>query len=254
MQNRTILATIFNSISSKYKTYNADDMKKTLLLLVSVVTLCSCGNYSKTFNSTEITSVRHVRPFTAIKIKGACDVFFAQSDTFGAKVVGPESRVNAIKTSFSGNTLVVSVEKKFVDVNLFNNNPSPVLYITSPDLIGISMEGSGDFCINGTLDTDTLNLYLKGSGDIEMANVICDEFHSTLLGVGDIDIKSLTAKRSDVKLKGVGDVNIHFVNSGYASLDLQGVGDISLSGNVKKFRKRVHGTGDINFDKLQVGQ
>lgn len=31
-------------------------MKKTLLLLVSVVTLCSCGNYSKTFNSTEVTS------------------------------------------------------------------------------------------------------------------------------------------------------------------------------------------------------
>ena len=116
------------------------------------------------------------------------------------------------------------------------------------------MEGSGDFCINGKLDTDTLNLYLKGSGDIEMANVICDEFHSTLLGVGDIDIKSLTAKRSDVKLKGVGDVKIHFVNSGYASLDLQGVGDIFLSGNVKNFRKRTRGTGDINFDKLRVGQ
>lgn len=227
-------------------------MKSKVFLLLAVITLNACSFNSKPKYGLETTSVRHVRPFNRIEIKGACDVKFTQGDKFEVKVVGAEQLVDLLSTQFKGETLAINVKEPSKIVRWSRGYESPVVYVTSPDLIGIHMEGAGDFEVAGIVDTDTLNVFLKGMGDVELSNVICDEFHTTLLGMGDVDVKSLTAQHSSIHLKGVGDVDVHFVNSGSASCTLEGVGDIKLSGALKRLQKTIRGTGDIDTDALTL--
>jgi hypothetical protein len=229
-------------------------MKKLLLLLLGVVILGSCSVRASRDSGREITSVRSVHPFDQIEIKGLCDVKYKQGDSFGVKIVGDEEMVNQILTEFDGRKLSIKPTKRKVNISLNRRKHTPVVYITSPDLIGIHMEGAGDFEVEGLLDTDTLNVYLKGAGDVDLERVICDEAYITLKGMGDIDIDGLTAQRSVLNLQGVGDVEIEFVNSGSATCRLEGVGDIKLSGNLKSLQKTVKGTGSINVKKLKLEQ
>jgi hypothetical protein len=229
-------------------------MKKLLLLFAAVLTLTSCHTKAKRSYGPEITSVRHARPFEKIQVKGACDVKFAQGDAFSVKVVGADELVKDVVTQFSGTTLTISMKDKHQKFMTFKRKHMPVVYVTSPDLIAIRMEGAGDFEIDGPLDTDTLNVFLKGVGDIELKRVVCDEFYGTLLGTGDIDVDELTAAYSEIRLKGVGDVDVNFVNSGTAVCTLQGVGDVELSGTLQSLQKEVKGTGDIQTKDLKLGK
>ncbi len=213
--------------------------------------LTSCHSGTKRNVGPEITSVRHARPFEKIQVKGACDVKFVQGDTFSVKVVGAEELVKDVVTQFSGTTLSISMKEQQRLVAA-KRRRMPVVYVTSPDLIAIRMEGAGDFEIDGPLDTDTLTVFLKGVGDIELKRVVCDEFYGTLLGTGDIDVDELTATHSEIRLKGVGDVDVNFVNSGTAVCTLQGIGDIELSGTLKSLRKEIKGTGNIDVKNLRL--
>lgn len=229
-------------------------MKKLLLLLLGVVFLSSCSVRANRNPEREITSVRPAHPFDHIEIKGLCDVKYKQGDSFGVKIIGDEEQVKRILTEFDGRKLSIRSKSGKLDFSLNRRKHTPVIYVTSPDLIGIHMEGAGDFEVEDMLDTDTLNVYLKGVGDIEFHRVICDEAYITLTGTGDIDIDGLTAQRSVLNLKGVGDIDIDFINSGSAVCKLQGVGDIKLSGNLKSLQKTVRGTGSIDVENLKLGK
>ena len=225
-------------------------MKKLLVLLIGVVVVSSCNLRNSRNNGAEVTSVRHVRPFDRVEIKGLCDVIFTQGDNFGVKVVGPEALVKQLKTHFSGTTLTIGNDKGVERLRLNGRRNRTTVYISSPDLVGVRLLGMGDFTVAGPLDTDTLNVYLQGMGDMEMENVICDAFNVTLHGMGDIDVHSLTAARSDIRLKGMGDINIEFRSSGHADCSVVGVGEIELSGTLKTLQKQVRGTGSIDVDDL----
>ncbi|MBM6992187.1 MAG: DUF2807 domain-containing protein [Prevotella sp.] len=226
-------------------------MKKLLFLLIAVATLSSCNLNFNRKGGPQVTSVRHTKPFDRIDISSACDVKFTQGDTFGVKIVGEKDAVEKIKTQFSGNTLTITTDDH-LSFDIFANPSSPVIYVTSPDLVDVKLKGVGDFDVEGNLDTDTLNVFIKGVGDVNLNNVICDEFFGTLVGTGDVNVQSLTAQRAVIKLKGTGDIDVNFLNSGDAECTLKGTGDITLSGTLRSLKKDLHGTGDIDLDDLKI--
>ncbi len=227
-------------------------MKKLLLLMLAIVLLASCNINVKNDDGPQVTSVRHTRPFDKIELNSACDVKFVQGDSFSVKVVGAENEVKEVTTEFDGSTLKIGTSKSFSGLNLGKFMSMPTIYVSSPDLIGIRLHGAGNFEMEKPLDTDTLAVYLKGVGNIELSKVICDELYVTLMGTGNVDIDNLTAQRTDIQLKGVGNIDVDFNHSGGVDCTLQGVGDITLSGTVKHLKKYVQGSGDIDTDKLTV--
>jgi DUF4097 and DUF4098 domain-containing protein YvlB len=147
------------------------------------------------------------------------------------------------------------------------------IYVTSPDLVSVRLSGSGDFTSEKRVDTDQMDIVLRGSGDIAFTDLLCDDCHVELIGSGNIDIKRLEAKTSDatlvgsgdidldlwhvlstrLSLKGSGDINADF-NEGCQAVDceLRGSGDITLSGVVSRFSKHETGSGDVNVGELQM--
>lgn len=227
-------------------------MKKLLLMMLGTALLTSCHINNTRDDGPQVTSVRHTRPFDKIELNSACDVKFVQSDSFSVKVVGAENDVKEVVTEFDGSTLKIGTNKSFSGLNLGKFMSMPTIYVSSPDLIGIRLHGAGNFEVEKPLDTDTLAVYLKGVGNIELSKVICDELYVTLLGTGNVDINNLTSQRTNIQLKGVGNMDIDFDHGGAVDCILQGVGSITLSGTVKSFRNQVHGSGNIDTDELTI--
>ena len=102
------------------------------------------------------------------------------------------------------------------------------------------------------LDTDNLDIELRGSGDVEFDNVICDHIGVALVGSGDVEVKKVKTLQSMVELIGSGDIKMKFEDSGRVEARLMGSGDIALSGRVQSLREDVRGSGDLETSRLIV--
>ena len=199
-----------------------------------------------------VTQNRKVGKFTAIRIEGSPTVRFVQGDKFEVKVKGKKELVEKIKTELDGTTLVVSVRSK-ISFNFFKNNRKkymPVVYVTSPDLVGLELAGSGDFICDGAIDTDKLNVELAGSGDVDFnGSVICDDLNVELNGSGDVDFKNVETITSSLRLIGSGDIKVAFDNCRDVESSIAGSGDVTLKGNITgRLDKAKAGSGDYNIE------
>ena len=253
-----------------------------VLLFVSVLFLasCSCGRDNTSFSfvhsGPQITESRSLRGFEKIEVLGSPTVYYQQADSFSVQVKGDKSAVERILTEVSGSTLTIRNKGKMglVNVQIGGIDGHAAVYVTSPDLIGVRLSGSGDFISEKPVDTDVMDISLKGSGDIRFAKLLCDRCNVGLVGSGDANIAQLDARESDISLTGSGDINIRqqhvaatrisLRGSGDVDVEfgpecgsvdalLQGSGDIDLKGQVQRMNKEKRGSGDIDTDDLKVG-
>ena len=212
-----------------------------------------------------------VKDFVAIDISGSPTVTYEQGDSVRIVVSGPESQVKNISVYADGGRLKVTPKQKNSLLKM-NSVSEVTVHVVSPDLVGVTLSGSGDFVCNTPLDTDTLTLLLRGSGDISIASVVCDRLIAELLGSGDIDVKqaqtqlasfSLTGSgdidaklrnttRTDISLVGSGDIDIAFDKCREVDCQLRGSGDIELSGEIEHIKEQKSGSGDIDKGKLTL--
>lgn len=221
-------------------------MKNIMMLMMSAVLLTACQIKLNDDKGSEATSVRHCRPFEQIEMNGYCKVIFVQSDTFGVKVVGPRKQVDNVITSFDGGTLKIDMSESF-------SHKMCTVYVTSPDLIRLTVDGAGSFKVDKPLDTDTLQVFMKGVGKVDIDRVICDKMSITLQGLGKVEVDHLTTQYADVQLKGVGKVDLDFDYANRVNCTLQGVGEINLSGKVIHLNHTTQGSGKIDTSDLMVG-
>ena len=228
--------------------------------------LCSCSDITnmKRDNSPKMKEKRTVEPFTGICIKGASDVHFRQGDTTSVIVVGRENAVKNVKTFVRNGELVIDWKNEGLMKNVINRSVD--LYIVSPTLNSVVINGCGDFNVERRLDADSLKVWVSGTGDVKMKGVVCENIDVRLKGTGDIDIDNLACRRSSISLNGtgdidmkqfgverttvdlhgVGDIDLKMDNCGTVICDLYGVGDIELSGTLRNLEKTKRGVGDID--------
>lgn len=197
-----------------------------------------------------VTQNRKVGKFTAIRIEGSPTVRFVQGDKFEVKVKGKKELVDKIKTEVKGKSLVVSV-KGNISFSFFKNNRKhmPVIYVTSPDLVGVELAGSGDFISDGPIDTDRLVVKMAGSGDVDFnGSVICDDLNVELYGSGDVDFKNVETITSSLRLIGSGDIDVKQKNVERTKIQLIGSGDIKVAfDNCRDVESSIAGSGDVTL-------
>ncbi|MBO5186022.1 MAG: DUF2807 domain-containing protein [Prevotella sp.] len=241
------------------------------LLLLTFVTIAAFSAIYAGENENDITveadntstkvENRTVSKFTKIAVDGCVTVYYTQGSKHSVKVKGPAEALKELTVKVKDNTLLVSSKnssariialkgKNLINSFLGNNRKDNgvYVYITSPNLIGVMVLGSGNFICSGLLDTDNMYIELKGSGDINFKNIICDDITTKLIGSGDINIKNLDALYSKVNLVGSGDIGISQKNTKHTNVSLKGSGDISISFNkCNRLESNLKGSGDITF-------
>lgn len=252
------------------------------LIILTALTLMACASTKNTAmasndpDPTSIqqnkTSVRRVSNFTKIALIGSNDVIYTQGNTTSVKVVGKASDVDNILTTVEQGTLVIKTSARGGTFGFkFGSSGDDVkVYVTSPDLTQIRLQGSGDFKAPRKIDSDNLAVTLVGSGDIDLRNVICDNFTLDVRGSGDVEVDKLCCAKSLISIRGSGDIEIneekvtttnaevygsgdialHLNQCGTVNCKVFGSGDISLSGTLRHLNKSCKGSGDIHAHNL----
>lgn len=232
-------------------------MKKVLfaVLTLGMLTSCSCHGFKASWHKTEAhgEETRSITGFERIFLQGSLDVKYMQGDSFSVKVDAPMEVIKDVVTRVDGNVLTIKMkgEGHFLNFGVSDSDDVTV-YVTSPDFLGVTLQGSGDFECQGLLDTDNLDIELQGSGDIEFDNIICDKVDVSVLGSGDVKLKNVKTLQSVNEVVGSGDIKIHYDNSGNVESTIVGSGDITLSGQVKRSTYEIRGSGDMNTGNLLV--
>lgn len=228
-------------------------------------------------NGPRVTVARHLKGFERIAVKGSPTVWYTQADSFSVRVEGPEDLVDNILTEVEDKTLTVRNRGKMgiVNFSLGGRSEKLVVHVTSPDLVGVEVSGSGDFRSERRVDTDRMQIQLRGSGDIDFRDIICDRCEVSLIGSGDVEVDRLESRSTDVSLvgsgdvelkqwrvddtqlalKGSGDISVNFVEGCQrVKCQLAGSGDISLNGSVRQIDQTKSGSGSIKTGKLRVAE
>ena len=232
-------------------------MKKVLLavLTLGILTSCSCSGLNVKFSHTaaHAEEQRSLTGFERIELLGSLDIKYQQSDSFSVRVDAPVEILKKVVTRVEGDKLIVNMEGEGEMINFgVPDGDNVTVYVTSPDLLGIALRGSGDFECQHLLDTDNLDIMLNGSGDIKFDDIICDQVNVSLVGSGDVELKHVKMLRSYVNLVGSGDIKVNYDNSGTVEANLTGSGDITLSGSVKDYKSNVRGSGDMHAEQLII--
>ena len=250
-------------------------MKKTVLaiLMASVLVACHDGDLSKksvadevenelnmSFGNNEDLQKRvsenvNVKPFEQIAIAGSYHVYYTQDEKISVRVEGRLGDLKRMIVTSDGTTLKIKTKSLRKDLkSILGKNMKEVnVYISSPDLVQVSLAGSGEFEANGNVDTDKMEVKLAGSGDIDFHQLVCDDIEVKLAGSGDVEVKSIDVNNAKISIAGSGDVNMNFVRADYVEARIAGSGDIKLSGKAKKVDHKVAG-GNVDMEQLQVGE
>lgn len=251
-------------------------MKKTILFLLAVLAVVFSTSLYASSDKDRVVETRQLKGFERIRLLGSPNIKYTQGKTWSVRVEAPQNVIKYVDTHVDKDCLVVNMKYNKNITNFFNfrglGNNQVVVYVTSPDLIGVEVQGSGDFECRSKVDTDNLNLSLRGSGDIKFSDIICDCIRTSVIGSGDMDIKYVEARNSEVELVGSGDVSIKQSKVGYTQIELKGSGDIkvncdqcqvvncqlvgsgdiTLTGVVTQLNQTTRGSGDIYLSGLQI--
>lgn len=247
-----------------------------LLALATTITSCvSCQTEKKIFAVDLVTEERQLSGFEEIEINGSPTVYYTQSESYSVKVKGPEEYVKNMLTEVDGKTLVIRNKGKMGIINVQLGDGDLAVYVSSPDIVGIRLNGSGDFISQKRIDTDKMNVSLRGSGDIHLEDMICDRCEAEVVGSGDLAFDALDTKAFDASLVGSGDIDVHLSNTAETRLsvrgsgdidatfndncqavacELRGSGDITLEGVVDRYTVEKSGSGDVDTGQLRVRQ
>ena len=152
-------------------------MKQTILFLVLAmmsVEALAAGD------ETKAEEKRPLKGFERIEMQGNLDVRYRQGSAFSVVVRAPRAVIKHVETRVEGNKLVVRMKSSSSIFSLRRIRRRRRYHggdIARPQLVS-SCQGQVILNVRTHLDTDVLDLKVKGSGDIDFWDVICDRVKS----------------------------------------------------------------------------
>ncbi len=178
---------------------------------------------------------------------------------FSVALEGNRRDLEMVETEISGDKLIIRQRNW-----RFRFDEKVNVYITLPELEGLSVSGSGNAEIADDIrDADDLDLSVSGSGKLITAGIVADEFNCSISGSGDVIIGSGgEADRGEISISGSGGYRGEGFEIDHLSVRVSGSGScyckagdslqasISGSGNVTykgnpRIDARVSGSGKV---------
>lgn len=232
-------------------------MKRITLLFLSgllFLGLSSCLE-SITGNGVRATENRTVSFFNKVKSDGSFNVYITNGEETDVLVVADENLLQYIETYVSGETLHLDIE----EMHSVKAVVPLEVYITTPELKGISQSGSGKI-VADYYEANHFDIVLSGSGSI-LSEFTSSSADVLLSGSGRIEISGLTDD-AEVVISGSGNIEgadfavtnceTHTSGSGnmWLSVEDELESHISGSGNVYYYGnpsvdKRISGSGNV---------
>jgi hypothetical protein len=189
-------------------------------------------------------------PYTEIEIRADVAVVYSKEPSDAVVVKIQENLAELLRVEAQGDLLVVEAERRF----LTQENETPVLYISAPELTRLQAAGEFEFRGGDTISGERFALYVEGSAEIDMdldvqlltvdlagasatrLSGAAEEARIDVSGAGNLDALELDTVRAAVRMSGAGN----------ASISCSETLDVSLNGAASlKYRGKPAMTSDI---------
>lgn len=193
--------------------------------------------------------VRDVENFTKISFGFAGKLYLKQGSPQKVELEGNREILEEIETEVDGGRLRIGKEGKWFDWDFGNDKIT--VYITVPDIEGVSVSGSGDIVGQSKIRTNDLELKVSGSGSMELDVEARGDVEADVSGSGNMNLRGhFESFESDVS--GSGRVVLRANIDNTANFGISGSGKIEASGSADFVRTRISGSGKVLAADLET--
>ena len=159
-------------------------------------------------------------PREGIDLRISGDVLISQGDQQQIIVEGSENIIDALDLDCSRWYLEIDVN------GCIRNADNLRFFITLPRVEYLSIAGSGSIVSDNFLITDDIDLFISGSGDMDLG-LDADDIRSRISGSGTILIEGI-ADETDLEISGSGDYRMFGLESNQSRIEIRGSGDAEV--------------------------
>lgn len=202
------------------------------------------------FAQTRVT--RNVDSFTKISFRHPGKLYLKQGSPQKVELEGSKDVLSEIETDVDGNKLVIGKEGKWFDWK-WSESDKITVYITVPNIDGLSVSGSGDLIGETKITTNNLDLNVSGAGSLKIDIDASGSVDADVSGSGDIDLKG-KCRDFDSDVSGSGNVVLNITVADEAQFGVSGSGKIAASGSAQSVRTSISGSGKVLAADLETNR
>jgi hypothetical protein len=215
-------------------------MKRQIILSVIVIALTITSGFSN--GQSSVKETRNVSGFKKVSFGVSGDLYINFGQEFKVVLEGEKALLDDILTDVSNGRLVIKKENWRL-----NMNEKVTIYITMPEIEGLSVSGSGKAEIRDAVKAENLNLSVSGSGRLLTTNITATNLSSGISGSGDIIINGNgDASKADISISGSGNYTGEALKIGAADISISGSGNCvcNVTGSLEA---SVSGSGNVTY-------
>lgn len=212
-------------------------MMKELRFLIMLALMVSFGAAHSFQRET-----RNVEDFDEISLGVSGRLYLSIGDEFKVELDGDEDDLDEIDTDVVNGVLRIRHDGKW-DWNW--NSGGVKIYVTMPEVKGLSVSGSGTIYAEDLIKTDDIELSVSGSGDLE-AEIEAGRVELSISGSGGAELQG-TARNFGVRISGSGSLDAYDLRSEDCDVRISGSGSakVNVSGDLDA---RISGSGSVYYD------
>ncbi|MDP4289937.1 MAG: head GIN domain-containing protein, partial [Bacteroidota bacterium] len=214
-------------------------MTRSILSAVMLMLLLSSCNLDCLEGRGDLkTETRKLKSFSKIELKMNAKVILIRDSVQSVRVEAQPNVLQVLNTDVSGKWLYIDV-----DGCLFNHKPITV-YISTPSLEALEIDGNGTFESKGNFSSDKVELSVNGSGTINLG-LNTNEVSADIRGSGNINLSG-SARKFNIDIAGSGDVNGQDMPAEACNVDVKGSGNCRVFA-IGKLNVDIAGSGNVYY-------
>ncbi len=217
----------------------------TLALIVSVTAMANNWRVRAAKEKKTCTIELHdTEAFSLIDLNVAGYLEYTQSSNgeSGITLIVSEELADKVEATIRHGRLVIAY--KHGTRHHFTSNSQLKVIAHSPELSVVSVNGSGDVMLKGSIRTESLTLHVNGSGEIEAHNLTIHRVSASINGSGDIHLAG-KAREASFDINGSGDINTEHLRCLHVNATVNGSGDIDCYAS-ESINASINGSGDVD--------
>lgn len=196
---------------------------------------------------------RQVSDFTKISFAVPGKLYLKQGSPQRVEIEGDRELLEEIETKVEGGRLKIGKD----DGNWFNWNfgddEKITVYITVPEIDGVSVSGSGNVIGQSKIKTNDLDLKVSGSGSMALDVDASGDVEADVSGSGNMDLRGhFESFESDIS--GAGKVTLSASIDTSADFQISGSGRIEAKGSADVVKSDISGSGKVLAADLRTNR
>lgn len=187
---------------------------------------------------------RQVDSFTKINFRFPGKLYLKQGSPQKVELQGDKDVLEEVETEVTGDRLTIGKEGNSWFNWDWDNDDRITVYITVPEIEGLSVSGSGDLVAEGEITGNDMDLSVSGSGSLTIELELTGNLEADVSGSGNIDVKG-KCRTFESDVSGSGRVQLAALVREKADFGVSGSGRIQARGSASEVLATISGSGKV---------